>query len=84
MVLIFYIYSDDVFIFKTLCFLCVKEAGFFTFSEIIVRLGKMVNELALGLVNTLTNASEKGDNNQVAFVYFSVKSQYKKHTRMEW
>lgn len=44
----------------------------------------MGNELAVSLVNTLTNASEKGDNNQVAFVYFSVKSQYKKHTRMEW
>ena len=61
-----------------------RGGSFFIFSEIIVRLGKIVNELALGLVNTLTNASEKGDNNQVAFVYFSVKSQCRKHTRMEW
>lgn len=44
----------------------------------------MGNELAVSLVNTLTNASEKGDNNQVVFVYFSVKSQCRKHTRMEW
>ena len=41
----------------------------------------MGNELAVSLVNTLTNASEKGDNK---FVYFSVKSQCRKHTRMEW
>ena len=61
-----------------------RGGSFFTFSEIIVRSEKMGNELAVSLVNTLTNASEKGDNNQVVFVYFSVKSQYKKHTRMEW
>lgn len=61
-----------------------RGGRFFAFSEIIVRSEKMGNELAVSLVNTLTNASEKGDNNQVAFVYFSVKSQCRKHTRMEW